>query len=134
MSQFIEAILFAEFDIDKGSVLRQQYPEKSAIPAGELAWYAKRCQANKEDIQRWIKNDYDALLAEAVAGAPRVKRRRKDAVASSATPEVHAAAAQRSAAEATAFLRTKPDAATVVKIVDVPANPTVQDEEPGVVV
>ena len=37
MSQFIEAILFAEFDIDKGSVLRQQYPEKVTDDEGLLA-------------------------------------------------------------------------------------------------
>jgi len=37
MSQFIEAVLFAEFDIDKGSVLRQQYPEKVSDDEGLLA-------------------------------------------------------------------------------------------------
>ena len=37
MSQFIEAILFAEFDIDKGSVLRQQYPGKVTDDEGLLA-------------------------------------------------------------------------------------------------
>ena len=37
MSQFIEAILFAEFDIDKGSVLRQQYPAKVSDDEGLLA-------------------------------------------------------------------------------------------------
>ena len=37
MSQFIEAILFAEFDIDKGSVLRQQYPRKVTDDEGLMA-------------------------------------------------------------------------------------------------
>jgi len=35
--QFIEAVLFAEFDIDKGSVLRLQYPEKVSDDEGLLA-------------------------------------------------------------------------------------------------
>jgi hypothetical protein len=37
MSQFIEAVLFAEFDIDKGSILRHQYPEKVSDDEGLLA-------------------------------------------------------------------------------------------------
>ena len=34
---FIEAVLFAEFDIDKGSVLRVQYPQQISEDEGLLA-------------------------------------------------------------------------------------------------
>ena len=37
MTQLIEAVLLAEFDIDKGSVLRQQYPTKVSDDEGLLA-------------------------------------------------------------------------------------------------
>ena len=35
--RFVEAVLFAEFDIDKGSVLRLQYPDKVSEDEGLLA-------------------------------------------------------------------------------------------------
>ena len=35
--RFVESVLLAEFDIDKGSVLRLQYPEKVSEDEGLLA-------------------------------------------------------------------------------------------------
>ena len=73
MSQFIEAVLFAEFDIDKGSVLRQQYPEKVSDDEGLLAelMLPEGAHNHFQDWTVFMLNRPAGAAADAAPEAPR---------------------------------------------------------------